>query len=428
MAHSSFGEELRRRRMAAGLSLSALATAVNYSKSHLSKVETGNKPPTPDLARLCDGALKAGGALRALAHAAEPPDGKATAESSGRTFDAEWLLRLPGGGPGEFASADLTGPVSMRFTAASGDIDALSSLLDLMIQTGRSSPPGMVLPIAIAQVHAARTAIPHSGGRSRKRLLTLAARAAEFTGWMAQESGDDSAGAWWTDLAVEFAADGADQELAEYADVRRALMTLYRGEAATTVHLAARVRHRHALSPRLRWLAALREAQGHALVGDDHSCRSAIDGAHALWERASRDAPAPPRPVGEGAVARPLGTSVPVDIMTTMVTGWCLHDLGRPGEAAEVLGRALPGLGPSSRRSRARFTVRRALALADDGSIADACALIADVLDDIRTVDSATIRADLRCFANAIRRRRTHPAVADLWPQLWLILGGRGPR
>ena len=41
----SFGAELRRRRVAAGLSLAQLAARIHYSKGYLSKIETGHKPP-----------------------------------------------------------------------------------------------------------------------------------------------------------------------------------------------------------------------------------------------------------------------------------------------------------------------------------------------------------------------------------------------
>ena len=64
---TAFGEELRRRRLEAGRSLTALSAAVHYSKAQLSKVERGIKAPSRDLARLCDTALRAGGALVALA-------------------------------------------------------------------------------------------------------------------------------------------------------------------------------------------------------------------------------------------------------------------------------------------------------------------------------------------------------------------------
>jgi transcriptional regulator with XRE-family HTH domain len=55
-----FGEDLRRRRLEAGLTLTCLARLVHYSKGQLSKVERGIKMPSRDLARLCDVALDAG--------------------------------------------------------------------------------------------------------------------------------------------------------------------------------------------------------------------------------------------------------------------------------------------------------------------------------------------------------------------------------
>ena len=62
-----FGEELRKRRLDAGLSLTTLSGAVHYSKAQLSKVERGIKAPSRDLVRLCDAVLQADGALVALA-------------------------------------------------------------------------------------------------------------------------------------------------------------------------------------------------------------------------------------------------------------------------------------------------------------------------------------------------------------------------
>ncbi|MEW1774422.1 helix-turn-helix transcriptional regulator [Streptomyces sp. NPDC086777] len=58
--------ELRKRRLEAGLSLTALSGSVHYSKAQLSKVERGLKAPSRDLARLCDADLGAGGALLSL--------------------------------------------------------------------------------------------------------------------------------------------------------------------------------------------------------------------------------------------------------------------------------------------------------------------------------------------------------------------------
>ncbi len=69
---TTFGEEPRRRRLQAGLSLTALSGAVHYSKAQLSRVERGLKAPGQDLVRLCDAALGADGALDAGVVARRP--------------------------------------------------------------------------------------------------------------------------------------------------------------------------------------------------------------------------------------------------------------------------------------------------------------------------------------------------------------------
>ncbi|MEU2743491.1 helix-turn-helix transcriptional regulator [Streptomyces sp. NPDC007095] len=63
---NAFGAELRRRRTAAGKSLSELAEEVHCSRSFLSRIETGQRRVTHELAQLCDERLEAKGSLLAL--------------------------------------------------------------------------------------------------------------------------------------------------------------------------------------------------------------------------------------------------------------------------------------------------------------------------------------------------------------------------
>ena len=67
------GPELRRLRTEQGLSLSAFAARVHYTTGYLSKIETGKKPVTPELARRFDEALQTGGVLAALLPLPEDP-------------------------------------------------------------------------------------------------------------------------------------------------------------------------------------------------------------------------------------------------------------------------------------------------------------------------------------------------------------------
>jgi transcriptional regulator with XRE-family HTH domain len=62
-ATPSFPAELRRLRRERGLSLADLARRAHYSKGYLSKIETGVKRATVDVARQCDHILRAEGEL-----------------------------------------------------------------------------------------------------------------------------------------------------------------------------------------------------------------------------------------------------------------------------------------------------------------------------------------------------------------------------
>lgn len=56
-----FGAELRRRRVAAGMSQEQLGQAINFSAALVGRVEVGERMPSPDLARRCDDVLATGG-------------------------------------------------------------------------------------------------------------------------------------------------------------------------------------------------------------------------------------------------------------------------------------------------------------------------------------------------------------------------------
>lgn len=63
----AFGDELKRRREEQGRSLRSLARSVNYDPGALSRLESGQRRPSPDLARSLDETLSAGGELLRLA-------------------------------------------------------------------------------------------------------------------------------------------------------------------------------------------------------------------------------------------------------------------------------------------------------------------------------------------------------------------------
>ncbi|MFF9396784.1 helix-turn-helix domain-containing protein [Streptomyces griseoluteus] len=396
---AAFGEELRRRRLDAGLSLTALSAAVHYSKAQLSKVERGLKAPSRDLARLCDAVLGAGGALTALvAPPAADPGGSSWFQPVGRrqvvSAGAASLVRWNTGGQGAVSPA-----------AGEGMLKASRSLFTHYRRLGQSVEPGFLLPGLIAQTHTLRELSAHTDSRTRQELLALGSRYAEYVGWLVQETGDEQAALWWTQRAVDLAAAGGDRALAGYALVRRALVTLYQDDAGQTVALAQRAQS-GLLPPRIRGLAAQREAQGHALAGDRDACLRSLGRARELLARQDGDADEPV--IGSMYLPDSVG----------MVTGWCMLDLGRPREAAEELDRQLARVSPEAVRTQVRYGVRRALAHASDGQVDRACALTEPLLDGAAAVRSATVTIDLRRLARVLGRHSDHAAVRRLAPRL----------
>jgi hypothetical protein len=408
-----FGDELRRRRVAAGLSLRDLARLVHYSRGYLSKVETGQAIASTELARLCDSALSSGGALVGMAAAGRRPatgrKEKGGPSLSGDSGTQPWSVPLTHGdllsSATPVVSIAIPAPAHISPAQAAAAAAAFAALFGQLRQLGQRVFPGALLPTLIAQTQTLRGLAASARNPTRSTLIGLAARYAEYTGWTAQEIGDDHAALWWTDEAVRMADAAGQPDMGAYALVRRALVGMYRGDAAETIDLAQMARSDPRASERVRGLAALREAQGYALTAEDSACQHALECGREHLARVTDD---PTTPI--------LGTSTVPD-PAAMVTGWCLHDLGRPADAGAVLDREIARLPADAQKARTRFAARRTLAYAAAGEVDHACALTGELLADAQEVSSATIRLDLVRLARTLNRWPTHGPVRILQPE-----------
>ncbi|MFK0291276.1 multiprotein-bridging factor 1 family protein [Streptomyces sp. NPDC090442] len=357
---SGFGSELRRLRQEAGISLPEFAEKVNYSKSYLSKLERGLARPSRALARRFDVQLSTDGRLEELVDPRVATDGRV------RGVDRRTALLT---GAGSLVAASLGSSTrATHLVSAADSVELFREQLRQMRQLGQSTAPAILLPLLTAQTNTLTSLASGSGAMIRGRLLVLAARFAEYAGWMAQEAGDTSAALSWTADAAELARTGGDHDLSSYELVRRALVTMYDGDAARTIALA-RQAQQAGVPRRIRGLAAQREAQGHALAGDERACLRGIELARELL--ASAEPPNGNEPV--------LGSAAVPD-SAAMVAGWCLYDLGRCRKAAEVLDEQCPTIPVSAVRARTRYGLRRALAHAAAGNVDESCAIATELL------------------------------------------------
>jgi transcriptional regulator with XRE-family HTH domain len=418
-----FAAELRRRRREAGWSLADLSARVHYSKGYLSKIENLVKPAGPELARLCDTALGAGGELSKLVpeRGIEPID---SLGASAEIDDEEVLIMtLTPQGTVQFL------PISRRRllamggsvvagSAIAGGLPRSRSRLDPALagryegllaesrRLGQSFRPLSVLPVVESQTKMLAGFIPDASGPQQLELVRLQGRTAEFAGWMAQEAGDVGAARQWIRQAVAAAKQADDADLLAYAYVREAELALYDGDGDRTVALSRQARS-GPVSARVRGLAAEREAQGHALAGRYDDYRRALDDARSLLA-ADRDVPRTATTLGS--------TSVPDS--GRLVAGWSLYELRHYDEAAALLDEETARIPATGRRAAARFGARRALAHAAAGRTERACEVTAGFLDAAEAVDSATVRTDLRRLAGTLAARQSTDPVRAVYPRL----------
>ncbi|SFI90387.1 helix-turn-helix domain-containing protein [Amycolatopsis sacchari] len=415
----AFGARLRALRLAKGLSLSGFAGRVYYSKGYLSRVENGLQQPSAEFVRRCDAELAADGELVALT---APPAADPAPARTETGEDGLWMMTMTPDGENAFqplarrevlrgGAAALAGLAAVPAAAPAFRLrDSLrhhEQLLAAARGLGQVAPPRSVLPMLVGQAQSLRAVARQAGGSAAVEVARVFARTAEFAGWMTQESGDTAAALWWTAKAAEVAASTGDRDAASYALVRQALITLYAGDAATTVDLARQAQVGEGTSRRVLGLAAQREAQGHALAGNHGECLRALDRAagHLAAAKAER-------------TGGPVVGTTHVPDPVAVVTGWCLHDLGRPREAAQVLDREIARIPENAVRARLRFGVRRALAHAAAGELEHACELAQGMIAQGAAIGSATVLADFRRFAATVRRWSAHPAVRALEPGL----------
>lgn len=418
-----FSVELRRRRLAAQLSLADLGNLVHYSKSYLSKIENGLKEPPADLARRCDVALSANGALAALV----PHTGTTNqqlVDCSDRADDV-WMLTLAKDGMNHFMPASSHAiravDVGLGFGIPYKDIldaatdqatvSVFQSLFHECVRLSEVVGTSAAMPTVIAQVHVLQNLASKGQGSVREQLLTLAGRYTEYAGWLAQEGGDDRAAIWWTELSASIADRAGSVDLAAFICARRSEIALY-DDAARSIALARQAQQDSRVLPRIRGFAAIREAQALALTGEYDECRHALD-------RAALALDVDDSSTLGGLPIPPFGPTVP-----GTVTGWCLYDLGRLQDATTMLDGAT-FIPKSYRHATGRYHVRRALAHAASGEIDHACVLAHDLLDNAELASSSVIRHDMRDLTRTLARWRTHRPVRDLYPRLATVLYNR---
>ena len=319
------GAELRRGRLAAGLTQQALAGRIGYDRSYLSQVETGGQVPAEQFILLCERELSVGGTLlgtfRELLAEREVRRQEAHAErwraSGGLTTKRVSSIAVPtssGGGlampAGDPSNSDVERRPFVRLLgAASGAVlaetlgvelwdlaramqasnvsddmlDAMEASVLRLHQVHAKVPPTVMLPHLHEHLRASTSLLQQSQPiRQRRRPCSIAGHLAGLRAWATFDLADRQGARSWYELALQPAAEAEDDALCGWIFGAWSLLPSYAGEPAAALTLIRRGQN-HAMrsvdATGRAWLSAL-EARAHAGLGDASAFRHAQDEAN----------------------------------------------------------------------------------------------------------------------------------------------------
>jgi transcriptional regulator with XRE-family HTH domain len=321
------GAELRRHRLAAGLTQQALADRIGYDRSYLSQVETGTQVPAEQFIMLCERELAAGGKLlgmfrellaerearRQEAHAerwraglghgtaiervspiimptssggglATPAGGPSNSDMEHRPF-----FRMLGVASGAVLAETLGVELwdlarAMQASNVSDDmLDAMETSVLRLHQVHAKVSPTAMLPHLHEHLRAATSLLQQSQPiRQRRRLCSIAGHLAGLRGWATFDLADRRGASSWYELALQPAVEAEDDALCGWIFGAWSLLPSYDGEPADALTLIRRGQNhagRSLNATAQAWLNAL-EARAHAGLGDARAFRQAQDEAN----------------------------------------------------------------------------------------------------------------------------------------------------
>ncbi|MGP4104962.1 hypothetical protein [Nonomuraea sp. KM90] len=140
--------------------------------------------------------------------------------------------------------------------------------------------PLYLVPAVQAQLPLIDRLVQSARGADRRPVLELAARFAEFCGWLYQDSGDTECAMHWTNRALDYAQELADPQRVAYVLMRKSNIVTEAGHPGQGLGLAnAALNAAPDLTPRLRAVSLRQLANAHALLAEPREFEAAVDQA-----------------------------------------------------------------------------------------------------------------------------------------------------
>lgn len=256
-----FGDELRRRMAAKDLSLRELARRTRYDSGHLSKVASGKRKVSPDMAARLDAALDAGGELAALAPMpVAPPDG----------VTLELMAQLE------------------RSSIGPGTVDALAAAVDRLCRDYPATPaPELRAKGAACLEQVCRLLTGHTTLRQHRDLLVQAGWLALLVGCVEYDMAMTHSAEATRVMASQLGRESGHSEITAWALEMSAWFALTRRDCRAAIEAARAGREIESVHSVAVQLAA-QEAKAWARLGDTRELERAMERATVLLDRIPR--------------------------------------------------------------------------------------------------------------------------------------------
>jgi hypothetical protein len=274
--------------------------------------------------------------------------------------------------------------------------------LMLLQQLDRTDGAAGPLRRTLALLSVMTDELRHRGGSDRADLLPVAARAAEFAGFLHRDLGDDERCLYWHDRAMEWAQQGHDLPMQAYVLLRKAQAAYDHRDARRMIELTSAARRTsHDLGPGLSAELLQQQARGDAMLGAEP-----LDVLELLDRARSSVGGSPLRSPDEPGAGYTVGL---LDLQTAI----CLVEAGRPAEAVPVYRRVVDEAG-AARRDRVYFSILMAVALALSGEPDEAAEWGVQALPSAVSFRSHRSMRELGTLLRALRPWEQRAAVRSL--------------
>ncbi|MGW6279341.1 hypothetical protein, partial [Kribbella sp. NPDC055071] len=228
--------------------------------------------------------------------------------------------------------------------------------------------PRALMPLMTSYVETIEQMQQNASGTVLERLLRVGAGYAEFTGWLHHDAGDLRGATTWASRALALAQGGMDERMTSFVLMRQAAAALTARSGQLAVRFAsAAQRFESEETGRIRIIAAVTEAHGHAIAGDGSEVDRTFDTAAALLEQYGDEIMD-----GDPTADRYCEPSLYVKIAHAK----CALELGRAGDAVEAFTDVIDSLPPDYHRDRGQYlgSLARAHILAEQPEAATSAA------------------------------------------------------